>query len=126
MVRQGTSGLSQEVEHWDKQGLQKSLGAMSSLLPGLVDAFIESMQQRHQQLVTAMQASDLQTLLVLAHSIKGSAAQMYCHRLVDVARQVEFACADDSGVNNGPLIEDMLSTLIDTLALMQEHRHATN
>lgn len=125
-MRQGTSGLSQDVEHWDVQGLQKSLGAMASLLPGLVDAFIESMQQRHQQLVTAMQASDRQTLHVLVHSIKGSAAQMHCHRLVEVARQVEYACSDDNSVSHGPLLDDMLSTLKHTLALMNEHRQVTH
>lgn len=86
-----------KLDVWDKQGLKNSLGNMSSLFDGLVNAFIESMSQRRQQLITT-QTNNVNELYHLAHSIKGSAGQMYCSALVTSTRRLETLCLEGDSV----------------------------
>lgn len=112
--------MSQGGEIWDVQALQQSLGGMSSLLTGLLHAFCRSLQDRKQEIISAHRAKDTQALYRAAHSIKGSAGQMYCKRLIVTAVALEQACLQDDWREIEQHVRIFLSEIDTTLVTMND------
>lgn len=75
-----------DVEIWDHKQLRSSLGVMSQIMPKLIDTFLAQTGT----FLTNIQEQSHPQLLLTAHSLKGSAAQLCCKRLASVAAQIEL------------------------------------
>lgn len=77
--------LMQSAEIWDHEQLLLSLGVMKQIMPKLINTFL---MQTSNVLDTIEIQSDSQ-LQLTAHSLKGSAGQLFCPRLTITAAQLE-------------------------------------
>jgi HPt (histidine-containing phosphotransfer) domain-containing protein len=75
-----------DLEIWDHEQLRSSLGAMSLIMPKLIDTFLTQTGA----FLTSIQEQSQSQLLLTAHSLKGSAAQLCCKRLARIAAQIEL------------------------------------
>jgi HPt (histidine-containing phosphotransfer) domain-containing protein len=75
-----------DVEIWDHEQLRSSLGVMSLIMPKLIDTFLTQTGA----FLTNIQEQSQPQLLLTAHSLKGSAAQLCCKRLASMSAQIEL------------------------------------
>ncbi len=74
---------------WDQQRFLSSLGPMQSMSAVFLKAFLQSVEQNITQFERVGNPPDYTLITRLAHSIKGSAGQVYCPVLAKLAADVE-------------------------------------
>ena len=80
---------------WDQQKFFASLGPMQAMAEVFLQAFLQSVQANLAALMLAQQQQDFRQIHRLAHSIKGSAGQIFCTQLAEQAAQLEFYAQND-------------------------------
>ncbi len=76
---------------WDYEAVVASLGGRREMVARLIALCADKMPAQREAIQQAMQASDLATLELTAHSVKGSAAQFKCKTLAQQAERLEAA-----------------------------------
>jgi HPt (histidine-containing phosphotransfer) domain-containing protein len=80
---------------WDQQRFLASLGSMQALTEVFLQTFLQNLQQNVDKFELAQQQLDFQTIGRIAHSIKGSAGQVFCSKLAEMAAELEASTTDD-------------------------------
>lgn len=98
-----------DLEIWDHEQLRSSLGVMSQIMPKLIDTFLVQTGT----FLTNIQEQSQPQLLLTAHSLKGSAAQLCCKRLARIAAQIELELKQPNcvgiGANRQILFEEIMA-----------------
>lgn len=74
---------------WDQHAFLTSLEPMQSLACELLKTFLTVLTQKVTHLNAALQDDDYKSIHIIAHSIKGSAAQLYFTQLKQLAQTLE-------------------------------------
>ena len=80
---------------WDQQKFFASLGPMQAMAEVFLQAFLQSVHANLSALTLAQQQQDYRQIHRLAHSIKGSAGQICCSLLAELAAQLDFYAQND-------------------------------
>ncbi len=82
---------SSTIEIWDKPSALRRLGGKEKLLKKLLVLFLSECSERVTELQQAINKKDTENTRILAHTIKGSAANISALQLQDIASKLEHA-----------------------------------
>ncbi len=83
---------------WDSEALLQSIGGRKELAVTLLNLFIERSPQQLEILRHAVAEKDTATIELLAHTIKGSAAQLRASQLSGFAAEIELATKENDWI----------------------------
>jgi PAS domain S-box-containing protein len=101
---------------WNKENAANLEHSDNELLQKLINNFVESNENKHNEIIEAISSGDIKTAHRYAHTLKNNAAQLKKHNLQIIAEEIEDNLKD--GVNKTtPLQMEMLaSQLAATIA----------
>lgn len=82
------------IDIWDRPSALKRLGGKEKLLDKLLVLFLSEASERVTELQQAVDAEDSENTRILAHTVKGSAANISALQLQDVASKLEQAATN--------------------------------
>ena len=105
---------SSTIEIWDRPSALRRLGGKEKLLDKLLVLFLSEASQRVIELQQAVEAKDTENTRILAHTIKGSAANISALQLQDIASKLEQA-ANNADISAFKLLYSELNEAFNSL-----------
>lgn len=105
---------SSTIEIWDRPSALRRLGGKEKLLDKLLVLFLSEASQRVIELQQAVEAEDTENTRILAHTIKGSAANISALQLQDIASKLEQA-ANNADISAFKLLYSELNEAFNSL-----------
>ena len=109
---------------WDQEEFLAKLRYKHDRANRVIEVFLDSIEQRYADLVSNIDAGQLEEAARLAHGIKGSALNLSLNRLAEYAKHIEEA-ADTGRVERLEELHPLCqANLIETMHLLQEFQRA--
>jgi HPt (histidine-containing phosphotransfer) domain-containing protein len=101
---------------WDQARFLAGLGPMQPMSAQFLRAFLTSLEHHLDILVHARMPEDVALMKRSAHSIKGSASQIFCAELSRIAAEIEHA--SDDGLMSEAVSKLCLQAKIEAAAVL--------
>lgn len=106
---------------WDKDLMQHRLLDNTDLIRKVISTYIGESDERIQKLETGIQDLDFDNVMLISHSIKGIAGNLYATRLQAAAAEMEKAARDKNFDNIDTLMRNLVHANDQTLELFSHH-----
>ncbi len=104
---------------WDQTRFLAGLGPMQPMSVVFLQAFLTSLQQHLDILAHAKMPEDAALIRHSAHSIKGSASQVFCVELSRIASELERISTADHGLVSEAITQMSLQAKLEVAAVLR-------
>lgn len=113
---------SSTLDMWDKPSALRRLGGKEKLLDRLILLFISETSTHLAELQLAVEAEDTENVRILAHTIKGSAANLSAIQLQALASQLEQSALHSDTASFKPLQAELNHSFSALRASISNHQ----
>lgn len=106
---------------WDKEGALKNLNGNEARLHTLITMYLGRATQQLEQATRLLEANDMEHLSALAHSIKGSSANLGATCVYQAAAGLELAAKENDAEKTKKSVEDLTMTSEQFIALAEDY-----
>jgi|GEM_PF-3317551 len=116
------NGIDQEdTEIYHHKELLKRLPGNEDLIPMLIERFLQEIPAYLVDLQEALDKEDAASIFRLAHTIKGSAANLSCKKLEKVSKEIEIAAREERLSSAREMMPELLHVFSQSRNVLLDH-----